>query len=197
VPDAACGLKAELEASSETLLIRARGALSNEMEVSPMVTPTRNRMATDVDELAPERTHHERAHHDGRSLTDLMAELRDEALTLVRQEVALAKTEMSEKAARVGRNSAYLAAGGLVAYMGLGILLLAAVVGLYLGLVALGLTHATAGWLSPLIVGAIVALIGYVFVQKAISTLKRETVVPERTVESIKADKNWMKEKVQ
>ena len=39
--------------------------------------------------------------HDGRSLTGLVRELRDEAIVLVRQEVALARTEMSEKAARV------------------------------------------------------------------------------------------------
>jgi hypothetical protein len=134
--------------------------------------------------------------HDGRSLTGLVRELRDEAITLVRQEVALAKTEMSEKAARAARNSAYIGAGSFLAYAGLVILLLAAVVGLYLGLVAAGVAHATAGWLSPLIVGGVVALIGYIFVQKGISTLKRETVVPERTVDSIKADKEWMEEKV-
>jgi hypothetical protein len=155
-----------------------------------MVTPaTRNRM---------ERHEVHEAHeaHDGRSLTGLVRELRDEALTLVRQEVALAKTEMSEKAARAARNSAYIGAGGFVAFAGLVILLLAAVVGVYLGLVAAGLTHATAGWLSPLIVGSVVALVGYIVVQKGISTLKRETVVPERTVDSIKADKEWMEEKV-
>jgi hypothetical protein len=54
----------------------------------------------------------------------------------------------------------------------------------------------TAGWLSPLIVGGLLAIVGYVFIQKGISTLKQETVVPERTVDSIKADKEWMEEKV-
>jgi hypothetical protein len=110
--------------------------------------------------------------------------------------VALARTEMSEKAARVARNSAFIGVGAFLAYAGLFVLLLAGVVGLYLGLVAAGLTHATAGWLSPLIIGAVLAVIGYVFVQKGLSTLKHESIVPERTVESIKADKEWMEEKV-
>jgi len=134
---------------------------------------------------------------DGRSLMDLVRDLRDETTTLVRQEVALAKTELSEKASRVGRNVGSLAAGGMLAFAGLLFLLVAANVGVYLGLVAADLSHATAGWLAPLIVGGVVALIGYVLIQKAISTLKRESVVPERTKESLEADKEWMKEKVQ
>jgi hypothetical protein len=152
---------------------------------------TRNRIEPEAHER------HDRLDHDGRSLPGLVRELRDEAVTLVRQEVALAKTEMSEKAARAARNSAYIGIGAFLAYAGLIILLGAAVVGVYLGLVAAGLAHATAGWLSPLIVGGVVAAIGYAVAQKGLSTLKRESVVPERTVESIKADKEWIEEKAQ
>jgi uncharacterized membrane protein YqjE len=148
---------------------------------------TRNRIEERSDQMAAA---------DGRSLTGLVRELRDEAIVLVRQEVALARTEMSEKAARVARNSAFIGVGAFLAYAGLFVLLLAGVVGLYLGLVAAGLTHATAGWLSPLIIGAVLAVVGYVFIQKGLSTLKHESIVPERTVESIKADKEWMEEKV-
>jgi hypothetical protein len=55
----------------------------------------------------------------------------------------------------------------------------------------------TAGWLAPLIVGGIVALLGYSFVQKGLTALKHETLVPERTKESLQQDKEWLKEKVQ
>ncbi len=139
-------------------------------------------------------THHEA---DGRSLTQLIKELRAETTTLMRQEVALAKTEMSEKLSRVTRNLAYLATGGVIAMGGLIVLLLAAAAGVYVGLVAAGLTHMTAGWLAPLIVGGIAALIGYVLVQKAISTISDESLMPERTKETLKDDAEWMKEKVQ
>jgi hypothetical protein len=63
-------------------------------------------------------------------------------------------------------------------------------------LTAAGLSHATAGWLSPLIVGAIVTGIGYALVQKAIATFKHESLTPERTVETLQDNKNWIKEKV-
>ena len=70
--------------------------------------------------------------------------------------------------------------------------LIAATVGLYAGLVAVGLSHMTAGWLAPLIIGAILATIGYGLVQKAINTLKDEQLVPERTAESLRDDKEWL-----
>jgi hypothetical protein len=133
---------------------------------------------------------------DSRSLADLLRQLRNEMTALLRQEVALAKTETTEKASRVARNGAYLAIGGLVAYAGVILLLVAATAGLYVGLVAAGLTNATSGWLAPLIVGAIVAVIGYALVQKALSTLRRESMVPERTVHSLQRDQQWAKEKV-
>lgn len=131
-----------------------------------------------------------------RSLTDLLKELRDETTALVREEVALAKTELSEKVSRVARNSGYLIAGSLIAFAGIVVLLLAASAGLYVGLVAMGLANATAGWLAPLIVGLLVVVIGYAFVRKAISTLQNESAVPQRTMKTIRDDKDWMKGKV-
>jgi hypothetical protein len=133
---------------------------------------------------------------DGRSVVDLVKELRDEMTQLLRQEVALARVEISEKVSIAGRNIAYLAIGGLIIYAGLLILLVAASAATYVGLVAAGMTHFTAGWLAPLIIGAVVAVIGYVFVQKALSAFKRESLVPKQTVQSVKETKQWVQEKV-
>jgi xanthine/uracil permease len=142
------------------------------------------------------REEHFEHHDNGRSLTDLLKELRDETVRLFRQEVALAKTEVSDKAAKTGRNVGCLAVGGLIAYAGVLVLLMAGVVGLYVALEAAGLSNATAGWLAPLIVGGVVLAIGYGLVQKALSTLKHESLTPERTVETMQDNTNWIKEKV-
>jgi hypothetical protein len=133
---------------------------------------------------------------DTRSVVDLVKELRDEMTELMRQEVALARVEISDKVARFSRNLTYLAIGGLILYAGLLILLVAASAGTYVGLVAAGLTHYTAGWLAPLIVGIVIAAIGYAFLQKALSTLKHESLVPKQTVQSVKETKEWVQEKV-
>lgn len=134
--------------------------------------------------------------HDGRSITALIRELRDETMILLRQEVALAKTELSEKAARAGRNAAYLAVGGAVAYAGVFFLLLAVTAAILLGLEALGLGLGVTLWLAPLIVGGVVALIGYGLVQKGISTLRHETAVPEKTKDSMQENKRWLQDKM-
>ena len=52
---------------------------------------------------------------DDRTLGEMFADLSRETRTLVQQEIQLAKTELSEKAASVGKNSGLIAAGGLLA----------------------------------------------------------------------------------
>jgi hypothetical protein len=123
---------------------------------------------------------------DNRSLGELFAELSRETSTLVRQEVQLAKAEMSQTASQIGKDIGFLAVGGAVAYAGF----LALIAALILGLVALGL----AGWLSALIVGLVVAGVGYFLVQKGLNELKRVDLKPQQTIETLKEDKEWAKE---
>ncbi|GMU24495.1 MAG: membrane protein [Phycisphaerae bacterium] len=134
--------------------------------------------------------------HEERSVTELIKQLRDESITLFRQEVALAKAEASEKVSRVGRNLAYLAVGGAVAYAGLIFLLLGVTFLVWVGLEAAGLEENLASWLSAMIVGVVIGAIGYGLIQKAISTLKHESVVPEKTVQSLQENKEWLKHKL-
>src|SRR3954465_10020515 len=90
--------------------------------------------------------------HDERPIGTLLRSLSHESTSLLQQEIELAKTELSDKAACVGRNVGYLAVGGMVAYAGVLVLLAAAVTGLYVLLtVAMDLSPAIALWLSPLI----------------------------------------------
>jgi xanthine/uracil permease len=136
------------------------------------------------------------AKRDEQSIASLLRQLRDDTTKLFRQEMALAKTEMSEKANRVSRNLAYLAVGGAVAYGGV-ILLLVAVAAFVAWLLTLAdVSNWVAAWLGLLIVGAVVAAIGYALVQKAINRLKAESPVPEKTVETLKEDKQWAQNKV-
>lgn len=149
-----------------------------------------------VDEQIRQEQAHRRLHDEDHTVVELIKQLRDEGTTLFRQEILLAKQEMSEKVARVGRNVGYLVAGGLVAYAGVVVILLALSVLLYTGLVAAGLSHFVSGWLAPLIVGGVVALIGFGLVKKAQHALADESAVPERTTQSLHEDKQWIQNKV-
>ncbi len=122
---------------------------------------------------------------DERSLGELFAELAQETSTLVRQEVELAKTELSQTATRVGKDLALLAVGGAVAYAGF----LALLAALAIGLGQLGVPW----WLAALIVGLVVVGVGYFLVQRGLNALKREDLAPRQTIESLKEDKEWAK----
>ncbi|HYP42038.1 MAG TPA: phage holin family protein [Chloroflexia bacterium] len=123
---------------------------------------------------------------DDRSLGELFAELARETSTLVRQEVALARAELSQKAGQVGRDLGFLAIGGAIAYAGL----LAIIAAIIIALATLGLPW----WLSALLVGLVVAGIGYFLVQKGLSALKRESLAPRQTLDTLKEDVEWIKE---
>jgi len=123
---------------------------------------------------------------DDRSLGELFAELARETSTLVRQEVALARAELSQKAGQVGRDLGFLAIGGAIAYAGL----LAIIAAIIIALATLGLPW----WLSALLVGLVVAGIGYFLVQKGLTALKRESLAPQKTLDTLKEDVEWIKE---
>lgn len=122
-----------------------------------------------------------------RSLGELFAELARETSSLVRQEVDLAKTEVTQKATRAGRHVGVIGAGAAVAYAGL----LAIIAALILGI---GLFIPL--WLSALIVGLAVAIIGYVVIQTGLSALKRADLTPHETIESLKEDTEWAKDQI-
>jgi xanthine/uracil permease len=137
----------------------------------------------------------ERERKDDRSIGQLLKELTHESSTLLKQEMNLAKTEMSEKASRVGANLGEVAVGGAVAFLGAIALLLAVVYGLT-SLLDKFMSLGVAAWLAPLIVGAVLAAVGYSLIKKALATLKQESLTPQRTTQSLQENKAWLKQKI-
>lgn len=122
-----------------------------------------------------------------RSIGELFGEFSQDMTLLVRQEIRLVRTEMSEKASAVSKKLASVVAGGVVAYVGT----LALVAGIILLLTeVLGIP----AWLSALLVGAAMAIGGYVALRAGLRELKRIDPAPRRTVETIKDDVRWAKE---
>jgi uncharacterized integral membrane protein len=129
---------------------------------------------------------------DERPIGSLFSDLARETSALVRTEVQLAKTEIIERAGQFASGLVMLIAGGLLLYAALLVLLFAA---------ALGLGQAfdwwaTMPWLAPLVIGALVAVIGVALLMKGRGDVRPSNLVPRRTVASIKEDASWAKEKV-
>jgi hypothetical protein len=115
-------------------------------------------------------------------LSELFRELMNETKILIQQEIQLLKLEMSQKASQAGKDIAFIAIGGMLAYAGLLVLLSAAVLALALVL---------PGWASALIVGLMVVGIGYACIQKGMSDLKTMDPTPHKTINSLKETKQW------
>lgn len=122
-----------------------------------------------------------------RSLGELFSELSQETSTLIRQEVQLAKAEITRKATKAGKEVAFMAAGGFVAYAGFLALVAAAI---------FGVAEFLPLWLSALLVGVIVAGVGYLLLQKGMNGLKEINPAPRRTIETLQEDKEWLKQQV-
>jgi len=122
-----------------------------------------------------------------RSLGELFSELAGETGTLVRQEIALAQVEITNKASKVGVNIGSLAVGGAIGYAGL-LAILAGVI--------LGLANFMPAWLAALIVGVVVAAVAYFMISSALTKLKNTELTPTATVDSIKEDAKWLKNQV-
>jgi hypothetical protein len=128
---------------------------------------------------------------DDRSIGRLLTDLSTETTALLRGEIDLAKAEVSEKVSQAAMAVAALAAGALVLFAGFLVLLDAAVFGLGRVLEPYGLPALAAliVAVSTMIVGLIILLIGR-------SALKTENLAPRRTAESLRRDREFVKEQV-
>ena len=118
-----------------------------------------------------------------KSLPTLFADLTRDIVDLLRKEVALGRAELAQKVSHAQSGVSSVAIGAAIAMAGTVILLLAAVNGL-----AMVLPPDLAPWLAPLIVGGVVVLIGYLMLKSGQSNLKAENLVPQRTLNSLRAD---------
>lgn len=117
---------------------------------------------------------------------ELVSQLSEQTTRLVRDEVALAKVELTEKAKHVGLGAGLFSGAGLVALYGVGALVATAI---------LGLAEALPAWLAALIVtvvlfavAGVVALLGKRHVDAG------TPVAPERTIDNVKQDLDTVKE---
>jgi hypothetical protein len=126
---------------------------------------------------------------DDRSLGELFGDLTRSLSTLIRQELELARTEMTARAGRLSQGAGMVGVGGALLYAAV----LGAMAVVTLGLVELGL----AAWLAALVVTIVVAVLGGLLVASGRGELKKADLVPRRTIETVREDADWAKERFQ
>lgn len=120
------------------------------------------------------------------SVGELVERLSAQVSALVRDEMALATAEMKRKGAQVGIGIGIGSAGAVVALLGLGALVAAAV---------LGLATAMAAWLAAFLVGVVLLALAGGLAAAGIGQVRSSApVVPEQAVQSTKRDIETVKE---
>jgi hypothetical protein len=119
-----------------------------------------------------------------RPIGELLKELSEETATLVRQELALARAELSEKGKQAGAGAGMLGAGGVAALLALGSLTACLIA-------ALDLAMAT--WLAALIMAVVWGAIAGVLALTGRERLSQTTPIPEQTIDTVKEDVEWAK----
>ena len=118
-------------------------------------------------------------------MPELLKDLSEQTTTLVRQEIELAKAEMTVKGKEVGIGAGAFGGAALVGLYAVGALTAA---------IILALSTAVAGWLAALIVGVVYAAVaGVLALVGKKKTQAGAPPVPERAISSTKEDVEWAK----
>ena len=116
---------------------------------------------------------------------ELIGELANQTVGLVRDEVALARRELEQKLKTVQSAAAVVAIGAFIALIA-ALSICAAVI--------IALAEYVGPWQSALIVGLILGMAAGVAIFIGIRKFKQTSLKPEQTIETIEENKEWLKE---
>jgi len=122
---------------------------------------------------------------NGSSIVELVKDLRQQVKTFLREELRLAKAELSEKISRMGKDSVNIAVGGFVAYAGLIVFLGGLGALLAYAFKQLDLDPLLSAFIGLGIIGLIVISVGAIMLLTGLKALKKESLTPERTLETL------------
>ncbi len=125
----------------------------------------------------------ERANGTG-SLSTLFRQLADDGRTLIQQEIALAKAEVRSSVVGAVKGAAIMA-------LGVGLLLVALLVLIAFLVLGLGVLLDDRYWLSALIVGGVIAVLGLIAMLVGRRGMREQTLKPQRTIAALRDSKDW------
>lgn len=126
-------------------------------------------------------------------LQSLVGRLGDEVMQLVDTKINLLKVELKEDASAYARDGAMMGVGGVIAAIGFLLLNIAVA---YLVSLLFSFSEAANFALGFAITGAVYLIIGGILVMTVKNRLANRALVPERSVEELRKDKQWLKNEI-
>jgi uncharacterized membrane protein YqjE len=127
------------------------------------------------------------------SLPSLVGRLGEDVMQLFDTKLSLLKVEIKEEANTYARGAVTLALGGIVAAVGFALLNVAVAFGVSTLFANTALSQPARYALGFVLTGVFYLLIGGIVVLATKSRLAKQGLVPNRTVEELRKDKQWLK----
>ena len=130
---------------------------------------------------------------DTESLPTLVGRLGDDVMQLFDTKLSLLKVEIKEEVNTYTKAMMAIAAGGIVAAIGFALLNVAVAFGVSTLFAGSNMSQATQYALGFVITGVFYLLIGGIVILASKSRLAKQDLVPPKTVEELRKDKQWLK----
>jgi uncharacterized membrane protein YqjE len=126
-------------------------------------------------------------------LTTLLSRLGEDVMDLVNSQLALFKVEIKEEANAYARGAALISIGAVITTIGFALLNVAVAFGVSTFFARAEFSQPASYALGFVVTGAFYLLVGAVVVLAIKSRLAKQALVPKRTVEELRKDKEWLK----
>ena len=147
---------------------------------------TRTSLSTTNGELPTTRT-------DNESLPTLFSRLGDDVMELFNSQLALFKVEIKEEANAYARGVTMIAVGAVIAVVGFALLNVAIAFAVSTLFAQANFSQPASYALGFVVTGAFYLIVGAILVMLMKSRLAKQELVPQRTVQELRKDKQWLK----
>jgi len=132
-------------------------------------------------------------HNDNESLPNLFSRLGDDVMQLFNSQLALFKVEIKEEANAYARGVTMIAIGAVIATVGFALLNVAIAFAVSTLFAQANFSQPASYALGFVVTGGFYLLVGAIVVMLMKSRLSRQDLVPQRTVQELRKDKQWLK----
>ena len=130
------------------------------------------------------------------SLPALVGRLGDDVMQLFDTKISLLKVEIKEEVSAVAKSGALIAAGGIIAAIGFALLNVAIAFGISTIFAGSNLSQPAQYAIGFLTTGLLYLIVGAIIVTTMKNRLAKQHLVPDRTVEELRKDKQWLKSEI-
>ena len=131
--------------------------------------------------------------NDNESLPNLFSRLGDDVMQLFNSQLALFKVEIKEEANTYARGITMIAIGAVIATIGFALLNVAIAFAVSTLFAQANFSQPASYALGFVVTGGFYLLVGAIVVMLMKNRLARQDLVPQRTVQELRKDKQWLK----